>query len=128
MAQQTTTPTGQEQRRHMTYEEFLADPRGRASRLLDAGASGIVAPMINTADDARRFGAFMKYPPLGERSWGPQAALSLCDLSPDAYFAQANRFAMGSGMATLAIVAQSAGGENFLTDQCVHEGRLADTR
>src|SRR5688500_11881877 len=45
-----------------------------ASRLLDAGASAIIAPMVNTVDDARRFGAFMKYPPLGERSWGPHAA------------------------------------------------------
>src|SRR5215213_2721482 len=40
-----------------------------ASRLLDNGAAAVIAPMINTLDDARRFAAFMKYPPLGERSW-----------------------------------------------------------
>ena len=48
-----------------------------ASRLLDAGASAVIAPMINTIEDARRFGSFMKYPPLGERSWGPHGALAL---------------------------------------------------
>ena len=42
-----------------------------ASRLLDAGVSAVIAPMINTLEDARRFGSFMKYPPVGERSWGP---------------------------------------------------------
>ena len=36
-----------------------------ASRLLDAGASGILAPMINSGDDARRFVEFTKFPPLG---------------------------------------------------------------
>ena len=30
-----------------------------ASRLLDAGASGVIAPMINTVDDARLFADFM---------------------------------------------------------------------
>jgi 4-hydroxy-2-oxoheptanedioate aldolase len=39
-----------------------------ASQLLDAGASGILAPMINSGDDARRLVDFVKYPPLGQRS------------------------------------------------------------
>jgi 4-hydroxy-2-oxoheptanedioate aldolase len=69
-----------------------------ASRLLDAGASAIIAPMVNTVDDARRFGAFMKYPPLGERSWGPHAAVSLSGLSPEAYFAKANAFSTAFAM------------------------------
>ena len=46
-----------------------------ASRLLDAGAAGILAPMINSGDDARRLVEFVKFPPLGQRSWGPRAAL-----------------------------------------------------
>ena len=33
--------------------------------------------MINTAADARQFAAVAKYPPLGERSWGPQRAMTL---------------------------------------------------
>ncbi len=69
-----------------------------ASRLLDHGASGVIAPMINTAEDARRFGAFMKYPPEGERSWGPHAAVALSGLQPDAYLAQANGLCLGFAM------------------------------
>ena len=52
-------------------------PVGRfdmASRALDFGAEAVIAPMINSVDDARRFAAAMKYPPLGERSWGPTYA------------------------------------------------------
>ncbi|MBV2142851.1 HpcH/HpaI aldolase/citrate lyase family protein [Falsochrobactrum sp. TDYN1] len=48
-------------------------PVGRfdmASRALDFGAEAVVAPMINSVEDARRFAASMKYPPVGERSWG----------------------------------------------------------
>jgi len=45
------------------------------SRALDFGAAGIIAPMINTAADARALAAAAKFPPLGERSWGPQGAL-----------------------------------------------------
>lgn len=53
-------------------------PVGRfdmASRALDFGAEAVIAPMINSVADARAFGASMKYPPLGERSWGPTFAL-----------------------------------------------------
>ena len=52
-------------------------PVGRcdmASRALDFGAEAVIAPMINSVEDARRFAAAMKYPPLGERSWGPTYA------------------------------------------------------
>jgi len=37
----------------------------------------VVAPMINTVEEARAFVAATKYPPLGERSWGPTRALSV---------------------------------------------------
>ena len=47
------------------------------SRALDFGAEAIIAPMINSADDARRFASVAKFPPLGERSWGPQRAMAL---------------------------------------------------
>lgn len=49
-------------------------PVGRfdmASRALDFGAEAVIAPMVNSVEDARRFAAYMKYPPVGERSWGP---------------------------------------------------------
>jgi len=61
------------------------------SRALDFGAEGIIAPMINTATDARAFAAAAKYPPIGERSWGPHRATNLAGL-PDqsVYLREAN--------------------------------------
>jgi 4-hydroxy-2-oxoheptanedioate aldolase len=38
---------------------------------LDAGALGIMFPMIATAEDARTAVRSMRYPPEGERGWGP---------------------------------------------------------
>jgi 4-hydroxy-2-oxoheptanedioate aldolase len=35
-----------------------------ASRVADAGAAGVIAPMINSVEDARNFADFMKFPPL----------------------------------------------------------------
>lgn len=69
-----------------------------ASRFLDAGASGVIAPMINTLDEARRFASFMKLPPMGERSWGPHGALTLSGLQPADYFATANDLTVAFAM------------------------------
>ena len=44
---------------------------GIVGRMLDAGASGIICPMINSADDARQLVRNALYPPVGERSCGP---------------------------------------------------------
>jgi 4-hydroxy-2-oxoheptanedioate aldolase len=52
-----------------------------ASRALDFGAEAIISPMINTAADARAFVAATKYPPVGERSWGPHRATMLAELA-----------------------------------------------
>ena len=46
------------------------DP-GIIGRLLDAGAMGVVIPMIQTAEDARRAVEACLYPPAGRRSFGP---------------------------------------------------------
>lgn len=46
-----------------------------ASRTLDMGAAAVIAPMINTVDDAQAFASAMKYPPVGARSWGPGRAM-----------------------------------------------------
>lgn len=43
-------------------------------QILDAGADGVIVPMVNTADDARRAVAAVRYPPHGTRSWGPRRA------------------------------------------------------
>lgn len=61
-----------------------------AARALDLGAAGIVAPMINSAEDAAAFAAEIKYPPLGRRSWGPGRALQAHRMTPGDYFAGAN--------------------------------------
>jgi 4-hydroxy-2-oxoheptanedioate aldolase len=61
------------------------------SRALDFGAEGIIAPMINTPADARAYASFAKFPPIGERSWGPHRATTLANM-PDqkVYLREAN--------------------------------------
>jgi 4-hydroxy-2-oxoheptanedioate aldolase len=61
------------------------------SRALDFGAEGIIAPMINTVADARAYVSCAKFPPVGERSWGPHRATTLADM-PDqkVYLREAN--------------------------------------
>lgn len=41
-------------------------------RVLDLGADGVLVPLVNTASDAERAARSCRYPPAGERSWGPQ--------------------------------------------------------
>src|SRR3984885_8403281 len=61
------------------------------SRVLDFGAEGIIAPMINTPADARALAASAKYPPIGERSWGPHRATTLAGLADQTvYLREAN--------------------------------------
>ena len=69
-----------------------------ASRVIDAGAAAVIAPMINTADDAKRFVDHMKYPPLGRRSWGPRAALLHSSYNDAAYLQDANRITLAIAM------------------------------
>ena len=40
-------------------------------RALDLGASGVVIPLVGTAEEAARAAAACRYPPDGVRSWGP---------------------------------------------------------
>lgn len=44
-------------------------------KVLDAGAYGIICPMINTADEAEAFVSACRYPPRGIRSFGPNRAV-----------------------------------------------------
>jgi 4-hydroxy-2-oxoheptanedioate aldolase len=43
----------------------------RIMRALDAGATGVIVPMVNSADEARAAVSACRYPPDGTRSWGP---------------------------------------------------------
>src|ERR1035441_2524121 len=75
-----------------------------ASRALDCGAEAIIAPMINSESDARTFVAAAKYPPLGERSWGPYRAMALQGRSNAVdYLREANE-----GTLTLAMIETTA--------------------
>jgi 4-hydroxy-2-oxoheptanedioate aldolase len=49
------------------------DP-ARLMKILDAGAYGVICPMINTREQAEALVAACKYPPRGYRSWGPVRA------------------------------------------------------
>jgi 4-hydroxy-2-oxoheptanedioate aldolase len=70
-----------------------------ASRSLDFGAEAVIAPMINSAADARRLVAATKYPPLGERSWGPARAMTLFGVRDGAaYLASANKETLAIAM------------------------------
>ena len=70
-----------------------------ASRALDFGAAAVIAPMINSYDDAREFADFMKMAPVGSRSWGPHRAMAIAGGSdPDAYLAAANRQTLALAM------------------------------
>ena len=52
-------------------------------KALDAGAQGVIVPMVSTEEDAKAAVAAAKYPPVGMRSWGPiRAALDVFEVEP----------------------------------------------
>ena len=66
----------------------VADHNSAAiQKVLDAGAYGIICPMVNTASQCADLVRGVKYPPQGERSFGPNRAV-LC--AGNDYVAQAN--------------------------------------
>ncbi len=72
---------------------------GLIGRALDAGAHGVICPMINSADDARRLVEAVKFPPLGSRSLGPfRARLAVPD-----YFRAANGWTIACGQIETAL-------------------------
>lgn len=48
----------------------------QVKRVLDLGAEGIVFPLIKTVEDAKRAVASLRYPPIGDRGFGPFIAHS----------------------------------------------------
>lgn len=61
-----------------------------AGRLIDMGAECIIAPMINSKEEAEQFARAMKYPPMGERSWSPRRAATLAGQTDEEYLVNAN--------------------------------------
>lgn len=53
------------------YARVASIDSGVIGRLLDSGARGIVAPSVDTVEQARALVQAVKYPPLGGRSLGP---------------------------------------------------------
>ncbi|MDA7429272.1 aldolase/citrate lyase family protein [Primorskyibacter aestuariivivens] len=47
---------------------------GIIMKMLDAGAMQIICPMVNTPEQAAEFVSYMRYPPKGQRSFGPTRA------------------------------------------------------
>ena len=80
--------------------------------LLDAGASAVIAPMVNSRAEAEALVRAAKYPPLGARSWGGYTALQASGLAAADYLREANRmtmvFAMIETVAALEAVEQIA--------------------
>jgi 4-hydroxy-2-oxoheptanedioate aldolase len=56
---------------------------GDIMKALDAGAQGVIVPMVNSAEEARQAVGACRYPPDGYRSWGPiRAALGVDGYAP----------------------------------------------
>jgi 4-hydroxy-2-oxoheptanedioate aldolase len=67
---------------------------GIIMKMLDAGAVGIICPMINSAAEAASFVSCLRYPPEGRRSFGPiRASLGIPN-----YSEVANRHVAGFAM------------------------------
>jgi 4-hydroxy-2-oxoheptanedioate aldolase len=64
-------------------------------KALDAGAYGVICPMVNSAAEAKEFVAACRYPPAGTRSCGPIRASIYA--GPD-YTANANRTVIAMAM------------------------------
>ncbi len=47
---------------------------GIIMKMLDAGAYGVICPMVSTAEQAAAFVSCLRYPPAGQRSFGPTRA------------------------------------------------------
>ena len=48
----------------------LSNDAGLIGQVLDSGADGVIVPMVNSVEDARRAAAACRYAPLGSRSFG----------------------------------------------------------
>jgi 4-hydroxy-2-oxoheptanedioate aldolase len=64
-------------------------------KALDAGAQGVIIPMVNSAEEARRAAGACRYAPTGYRSWGPVRSRFMLD---DYTVANANADVIGCVM------------------------------
>ncbi|MDY8109347.1 aldolase/citrate lyase family protein [Fulvimarina sp. 2208YS6-2-32] len=107
---------------------------GIVMKALDAGAYGVICPMVNSAEEAAEFASFMRYPPRGQRSFGPTRVSFAAGAD---YAREANdevlAFAMietGEGVANLDAIAATPGLDGLYVGPAdltlgVMQGRLA---
>lgn len=106
---------------------------GIIMKMLDAGAMGIICPMINSRAEAEEFVSFLRYPPLGQRSFGPtRAAFAMPGYNVTDANADVLAFAMietAQGVANLDDIAATPGLDGLYVGPAdltlgVTEGRL----
>lgn len=107
---------------------------GIIMKVLDAGAYGVICPMVNTAADARRLVDAVRYPPAGSRSFGPTRAVYAAGAN---YAAEANGEVLALAMVetreaveNLDAIAATPGLDGLYVGPAdltfsLHEGRLA---
>ncbi len=78
---------------------------GIIMKLLDAGALGIICPMVNTPEDAENFVRYTRYAPRGTRSFGPTRAAMVYGAD---YWSKAN-----DAVVTLAMIETAEALENL---------------
>lgn len=64
--------------------------------VLDTGADGIIVPQVRTADEARRVVNDCRYPPLGQRGYGPRVPSNYGRDGGAAYIERANQAVFAS--------------------------------
>ena len=77
---------------------------GIISKVLDAGALGVICPLIDTPEEAAELVSYVRYPPLGVRSSGPTRAAQI--------YADYNKAANGEIIA-LAMIETQSGMDNI---------------
>ena len=109
--------------------------RWEIGRVLDAGASGVIVPMVDSRAEAAEAAAACRYPPLGGRSFGPvRAALGRPDWSTDTANDEVLCVVMvetRGGLANLADILDVAGVDAVLVgavDLSLAHGVYADER
>ena len=58
---------------------------------LDAGADGVIVPQIRTAEEVRQIVRDCRYPPVGQRGWGPRAGMNYGRVSVKDYIEASNK-------------------------------------
>jgi len=69
------------------------DP-GLIGQALDFASSVVIAPMVNSVEQAKALVKASKYPPMGQRSWGGYAMVQASGKSAADYLKEANRDTM----------------------------------